>query len=105
MKKQQKQTLDALAKALQSSISGTKPAIKLIARFVTALWPVRSSNLVNIANSIESKAEAESVYRQIQRFLKNENRVSIHYLKLLGLEGTLKLIVERTEWKFGARRD
>jgi len=36
VKKQQKQTPDALEKALQPSIQGTRHAIKLIARLVTA---------------------------------------------------------------------
>lgn len=61
----------------------------------------RTSNLAKIANAIESEAESDSVYRQTQRFLKNENKVSIHYLKLLKLNGQLKILIDRTEWKFG----
>ena len=61
----------------------------------------RTSNLVKIANAIESEAESGSVYRQTQRFLKNENKVSIDYLKLLKLNGQLKILIDRTEWKFG----
>ena len=103
MKQQLKQTPDAFEKALQSSINGTKHALKLISKFVVAVIQVRSSNLVKIATAIESEAEPESVYRQIQRFLKNENEVSIDYLKLLKLEGKLKVLIDRTEWKFGNR--
>jgi hypothetical protein len=33
--------------------------------------------------------------------LKNENKVSIDYLKLLKLDGKLKILIDRTEWKFG----
>lgn len=61
----------------------------------------RTSNLAKVANAIESDAEPDSVYRQTQRFLKNENKVSIDYLKLLKLNGPLKLLIDRTEWKFG----
>lgn len=63
---------------------------------------VRTSNLVKIANAFDSEVETDSVYRQIQRFLKNENAVSIDYLKLLKLKGKLKILIDRTEWKFGS---
>jgi len=57
---------------------------------------------VKIANAFDSEVETDSVYRQIQRFLKNENAVSIDYLKLLKLKGKLKILIDRTEWKFGS---
>jgi hypothetical protein len=34
--------------------------------------------------------------------LKNENKVSIDYLKLLKLAGKLRILIDRTEWKFGS---
>lgn len=92
---------NAFREALQESIQGSRHAIKFIARFVEALLKTRTSNLVKIAQAIDSPAEADSVYRQIQRFLKNENQVSIDYLKLLRLRGKLKILIDRTEWKFG----
>jgi len=55
VKNRKKQTPDALEKALQSSINGTKHAIKLISKFVTAVLQVRTSNLVKVANAIESR--------------------------------------------------
>jgi len=58
--------------------------------------------LVKVANSFETEVEANSVYRQIQRFLKNETQVSIDFLKLLKLNGKLKVLIDRTEWKFGS---
>lgn len=33
--------------------------------------------------------------------MKNENKVSIDYFKLLKLDGKLKILLDRTEWKFG----
>jgi len=91
----------ASRKALQESIQGSRHARKFIARFVEALLQVRTSNLVKIAAATRSSAEADSVYRQTQRFLKNENRISIDYLKLLKIKGKLKILIDRTEWKFG----
>jgi hypothetical protein len=103
VKNRKKQTPDhAFCEALKENIQGSRHAIKFIAQFVTALLKTRTSNLAKIANAIESEAEADSVYRQIQRFLKNENEVSIDYLKLLKLNGKLKILIDRTEWKFGA---
>ncbi len=58
--------------------------------------------MVKLANAFDSETEAASVYRQIQRFLKNESEVSIDFLKLLKLDGKLKILVDRTEWKFGS---
>ncbi|MCY7348800.1 MAG: IS4 family transposase [Pyrinomonadaceae bacterium] len=58
--------------------------------------------MVKVANSFDSEVAADSVYRQIQRFLKNENKVSIDFLRLLKLEGKLKILIDRTEWKFGS---
>lgn len=87
---------------MSENIQGTRHAIKLIAQFVSALLKTRTSNLVKIANAFETEAESNSVYRQIQRFLKNENAVAIDFLKLLKLNGKLKILTDRTEWKFGA---
>jgi hypothetical protein len=92
---------DAFQEALSENIQGTRHAHKFIAQFVSALLKTRTSNLVKIANSFETEAESDSVYRQIQRFLKNENEVAIDYLKLLKLQGKLKILIDRTEWKFG----
>lgn len=91
-----------MLEALSKNIQGSRHAIKFIARFVTALLKTRTSNLVKIANAFETEAETDSVYRQIQRFLKNENEVSIDFLKLLKLNGKLKVLIDRTEWKFGS---
>lgn len=103
MKTENKQTPDnAFREALQENIQGSRHAIKFIAQFIAALLKTRTSNLAKIANAIESEAEPDSVYRQIQRFLKNETEVSIDYLKLLKLDGKLKILIDRTEWKFGA---
>jgi hypothetical protein len=100
--KQEKQTPDhALQEALQANIQGSRHALKFISQFVSALLKTRTSNLAKIATAFDSEAETDSVYRQIQRFLKNENKVSIDYLKLLKLDGKFKILIDRTEWKFG----
>jgi precorrin-6B methylase 2 len=101
MKTKKNKPPDAFCEALKENIQGSRHAIKLIAKFVVALLKTRTSNLVKIANAVETEAESNSVYRQFQRFLKNENEVSINYLKFLKIEGKLKVLIDRTEWKFG----
>ncbi len=104
MKKENQQTPDnTFCEALKESIQGSRHAIKFIAGFVEALLKTRTANLMRIAQAVEAEAEADSVYRQTQRFLKNENKVAIDYRRLLKLEGKWKIIIDRTEWKFGAR--
>ena len=103
MNNRKKQTPDnAFCEALQASIQASRQARKFVAQFIEALLKTRTSNLRRIAQAVESEAEADSVYRQIQRFLKNENELTIDYLKLLKLEGKLKIIIDRSEWKFGS---
>lgn len=103
MKNQLKQTPShAFCEALQENIQGSRHAIKFMAQLVAAILKTRTSNLAQVALAIESEAEPGSVYRQVQRFLKNENKVSIDYFKLLNLKGPLKILIDRTEWKFGA---
>ncbi len=101
MKKQQKQTPDALEKALQPSIQGTRHAIKFIAGFVLALLKTRTSNLAKVAVAVETKAEVGSTYRQIQRFLDNRKKVEIDYFGLMKISGKVTIAIDRTEWKFG----
>ncbi len=88
---------------MEENIQGTRHAIKFIVQFVSALVKTRTSNLVKVANAFDSEVDKDSVYRQIQRFLKNETEVSIDYLKLLKKGGKLKILIDRTEWKFGSK--
>lgn len=101
MKSSRKQTPDALAQALHSSIQGTRHAIKFMAGFVLALVQVRSSNLARVAAAVETHAEVLSTYRQIQRFLANPHQVLIDYLGLLKITGPVQVVLDRTEWQYG----
>lgn len=59
-----------------------------------------------IANSLETNALPASGYKQIQRFLKvfrwRASDFAQFQLDLLGITGKLDLVIDRTEWKFGA---
>lgn len=66
---------------------------------------MRSSNLMVIANALETSVKPESSYKQIQRFLKSfrwrRSGFEQFQLELLGITGKLDLVIDRTEWKFG----
>lgn len=103
MKKETEQTPgNAFLEALQQSIQATRHARKFVAQVVEALLKTRTCNLARLAQAVESESEASSVYRQTQRFLKNENQVLIDYFRLLRLDGRLKILIDRTEWQFGS---
>lgn len=66
---------------------------------------MRTSNLSVIANTVETQVKKDSVYKQIQRFLKSyewrKSGFEEYQLELLGITGKLDLVIDRTEWKFG----
>lgn len=66
---------------------------------------MRTSNLSVIANTVETEVKKESVYKQIQRFLKSydwrKSGFEEFQLELLAIKGKLDLVIDRTEWKFG----
>lgn len=66
-----------------------------------AVLKTRTSNLAKVAAAVETEVEIASTYRQIQRFLDNQNKVCIDYLRLLNITGKVVVAIDRTEWKFG----
>lgn len=105
MNKKQKQAHLACEQAIIGKIQGTRHAIKFIGKVIVGFLKMRTSNLAMIANALESEAETESNYKQIQRFLKSfgwgESGFEKFQLELLGITGKLDLVMDRTEWKFG----
>lgn len=65
----------------------------------------KTSNLSQVALGFAGQAKAESNYKRIQRFLQSSawrvGGVELLMLEMLGLSGKVKLIIDRTEWKFG----
>jgi hypothetical protein len=96
----------AVRAAINEKIQGSRHAVKLISQLVVSFLKMRSSNLAVIANSLETPVKVSSSYKQIQRFLKafrwRASGFAELQLEMLGIGGTLDLVIDRTEWKFGA---
>ena len=105
MKQQIQPALNAFEQALSERIQATRHAINFISLFVVALLKTKTSNLSQVALGFPSAAKSDSSYKRIQRFLKSPAwktaGIELMMLEMLGLTDKLKLIVDRTEWKFG----
>ncbi len=105
MKQQIQPAHNALEKALSERIQATRHTINFISLFVVALLKTKTSNLSQVALALTGEAKAESNYKRIQQFLQNSDwklaGIEVMMLEKLGLSGTVKLIIDRTEWKFG----
>ena len=105
MKQQIQPAHNALQQALSERIQATRHTINFLSLFVVALLRTKTSNLTQVALGFASAAKSESSYKRIQRFLKSGEwrsaGIELMMLEMLGLTGKVKLIVDRTEWKFG----
>ena len=105
MKQQIQQAPNAFEKALSDRIQATRYAINFLSLFVIALLKTKTSNLTQVAVGFASEAKAESSYKRIQRFLQSSDwkgaGIELLMLEMLGMTGKVKLIIDRTEWKFG----
>ena len=79
--------------------------IKFLAKFICGLCQVQSVNLKKISQTFSDKIFAESSYRRIQRFFQlfhlDADLIAHFIFRLLNLSGTVKLSLDRTNWKFG----
>jgi hypothetical protein len=79
--------------------------VKLICLFITALCKTKTINYDRIASAFDTKADKNSSYRRIQRFMKDYDFpmkiVSTLIFNILPFKGNLVLVLDRTNWKFG----
>jgi hypothetical protein len=79
--------------------------VKLICLFITALCKTKTINYDRIASAFDTKADKNSSYRRIQRFMKDFDFpmkiVSILIFNILPFKEDLVLVLDRTNWKFG----
>lgn len=79
--------------------------VKLICLFITALCKTKTINYDRIASAFDTKADKNSSYRRIQRFMKDFDFpmkiVSILIFNILPFKENLVLVLDRTNWKFG----
>jgi hypothetical protein len=93
-------------KGYYQAIVWNKARIKFVARFLLALYAMRTVNLSVLATAISGHAKEESNYKRLQGFLREFEmpyaELALFIVKLLGVPGPYKLALDRTNWKVGA---
>jgi len=81
--------------------------VKLICLFIIALCKIKTINYDRLASGFDTKANKNSSYRRIQRFMKEFELpikiVSSLIFNLLPCKSNLILVLDRTNWKFGSK--
>lgn len=96
-----------LSSILESHFSGkiNKARIKFMALMIIALCKVQTVNFERLAQGFESSASRDSNLRRIQRFISgytlDKNLISRMIYSLLPDKPPYRLIIDRTNWKFG----
>jgi Transposase DDE domain len=96
----------SLEQTLLDNLPWNRARIKFVARFLLALYAVRTVNLSILATAFSGAAEEESNYKRLQRFLREFEmpyaQLAEFVVKLLGIPGPYILALDRTNWKVGA---
>ena len=81
--------------------------VKLICFVITALCKVKTVNYDRLATAFDTGAGKNSSYRRIQRFMAEFDLpmkvISSLIFSLLPVRENLKLVLDRTNWKFGTK--
>jgi len=96
----------SLEQTLADNLPWNKARIKFLARFLLALYAVRTVNLSMLATAFGGHAKEESNYKRLQRFLSKFElpyaQLAQFVVKLLAIEGPYTLALDRTNWQVGA---
>ncbi len=96
----------SLERTLLDNLPWNKARIKFVARFLLALYAMRTVNLSILATAFSGHAKEESNYKRLQRFLREFEmpyaELALFIVKLLGVPGPYTLALDRTNWKIGA---
>jgi len=95
---------------LTGKLSFNLARIKCLASIILALIEGRCVNLARIADFYNTQANLRSVYRRLQRFMKEVtfscSELASRLLKIMDIDlknTKLILILDRTNWKFGKK--
>src|SRR5438093_754546 len=96
----------SLEQTLLENLPWNKARIKYVTRFLLALYAVQTVNLSSLAAAFSGRAQEESNYKRLQRFLREFElpyaQLAAFVVKLLGVLGPYTLALDRTNWKVGA---
>lgn len=95
-----------LKQALGQHLDWHGARLDFLARFLLALFVVRTVNLAELALAFSSRAKPQSSYRRLQRFFQqfalDYATVARLVVRLAGVgDGPWYLTLDRTNWKFG----
>ena len=95
-----------LKQALGQHLDWHGARLDFLARFLLALFVVRTVNLAEIATAFSARAKPQSSYRRLQRFFQqfaiDYTQVAPLVVRLAGVgDGPWYLTMDRTNWKFG----
>jgi Transposase DDE domain len=95
----------SLEQTLLDNLPWNKARIKFVARFLLALYAVRTVNLSLLASAFPGHATEDSNYKRLQRFLRDFElpyaQLAQFVVNLLGAPGPYTLALDRTNWKVG----
>jgi hypothetical protein len=96
--------LDSIERALERT-GWNRARVKFLARFLVALFAVKTVCLTQIATAFPGVALPESSYKRAQRFLRgfqvDPGSVAHLIASLVHVEGPWVLALDRTNWKLG----
>src|SRR5262249_41962592 len=96
----------SLERTLLDNLPWNKARIKFVARFLLALYAMRTVNLSILATTFSGHAKEESNYKRLQRFVREFEmpyaQLAMFIVKLLGVAGPYTMALDRTNWKVGA---
>jgi hypothetical protein len=96
----------SLEQTLLDNLPWNKARIKFVARFLLALYAMRTVNLSILATALSGHAKDESNYKRIRRFMREfempYTQPALLVVKTLGVPGPYTLVLDRTNWKVGA---
>jgi hypothetical protein len=89
----------SLEQTLLDNLPWNKARIKFVARFLLALYAMRTVNLLILATAFSGHAKEESNYKRLQRFLPGFEvpyaELALFIVKLLGVPGPYTLALDR----------
>ena len=99
------QHINELSSILNQYFNWNKARITCLAQMVRGIIAVKTVNLTQVSLAFSSKASSHSSYRKMQRFFKefdfDPSIVCTLVFSLFSLEGSLTILMDRTNWKFG----
>ena len=100
-------SFEEISKVFKKALSMHRARSKTLAMIVFAMINCETVNLSKLSKHLKADVKQESSYKRLQRFMKEVSFNAMELAKVLiafadvEAEEKLKLILDRTNWKFG----